>query len=948
VGSHALLPVSLASAQAGQLSAPIAQPLTQGTVVGRALGAGERHSFSIDLAAGDFIHAVIDQLDADVTVSLFGPDSTQLIAADSPNGRRGPERIAWIAATAGNYRLDVANAAEAGAAKGGYRLTVMALRPGTAADAAHARAERLFAEAEPLRRANTAVSRAAARERYLEALDIFSDRGLSYEQGLCLFNVGVLHLRAGEAREAIPYLTRARPLFNATTDSMYASVTNALGGALDIIGDPESAMAQYRETLSSVIAAADRPLEAIVRNNIGKLYADMADWQRALGEYRQALMLFQQSGDRRREGLAFYNIGVSYATSGDLKRGVEYLQQSLTIRRVVGDKAGEADTLTQLGLAETVGGNPRGGLDYYARALPLLDIVGDRRAEGVTLTYVGRAHLAAGDAASALTSLRRAVELRAANGDKRGEASAVTTLAEAHALNGNQEQSLTQANQAAAIFQSVGYEDGLALALPVVARAQRALGRTDEALQSIKRAMTALEAVRGGVSSPEMRASYLGRHQDAYSFAIDLLMQMHNDRPGAGFDAQALQTSERARSRSLLDMLGESRAELRREVDPSLVSRERQLAVLLDAKADRLIALQGRATSREAEALSREARTLEAEYEEVRSAIRAASPQYGALTQPRLLEAETIQRELLDVDTALLEYSLGPDSSFVWVVDRDGLKSYRLAPRAAIEQATREAYTLVTARAVTPTAEPAQERARRIAAADAALPGALRRLTDLVLTPIGVLPKTPRLVVVADGALQYLPFEILPVPPTSGERERPMIVDFEIVTLPSASTLSVQRARTAGRQRPLLGVAVFADPVFDVSDPRVRGKRAASISDDAQARVLVHTTEPTAASSAPIARLPFTDEEAKAILATAAGEKNLSAIGFAATKASVVGSALSGYRYVHFATHGFLDAERPSLSAIALSLVDAAAARGKDFFARTSSITWISRPTWWS
>ena len=272
-----------------------------------------------------------------------------------------------------------------------------------------------------------------------------------------------------------------------------------------------------------------------------------------------------------------------------------------------------------------------------------------------------------------------------------------------------------------------------------------------------------------------------------------------------------------------------------------------------------------------------------------------------------------------------------PDSSFVWVVDREGLKSYRLAPRAEIEHATREAYDLVTARAVLPTAEPAQERARRIAEADAALPGALRRLTDLVLTPIGVLPNTPRLVVVADGALQYLPFEMLPVPRSSGERERPMIVDFEIVTLPSASTLSVQRARTAGRQRPLLGVAVFADPVFDVSDPRVRGKRTASISDDAQARVLVHTSEPTAANSARIARLPFTDEEAKAILATAAGEKNLAAIGFAATKASVVDSALSAYRYVHFATHGFLDTERPSLSAIALSLVDAAGNQREGF-----------------
>ena len=335
VGSHALLPVGLARAQAGQLAAAKAQALTQGTVVEREPGAEERHSFSIDLAAGEFLHVVIDQRGADVTAFLFAPDSTPLITADSPNGRRGPERIAWVAATAGKYRLDVANAPGPAASQGRYQLTVVAQRPATPADAAHARAERLFAEAEPLRRINTAVSRASARDRYLAALDIFSDRGLSYEQGLCLFNVGILHLRAGEAREAIPYLTRARPLFNPTTDSMYASVINALGGALDIIGDPEAAMAHYRETLSLIIGAADRALEAIVRNNIGKLYADMADWQRALEEYRQALVLFQQLGDRRREALALYNIGVSYTSTGDLKRGVEYLQQSLTIRRAI-------------------------------------------------------------------------------------------------------------------------------------------------------------------------------------------------------------------------------------------------------------------------------------------------------------------------------------------------------------------------------------------------------------------------------------------------------------------------------------------------------------------------------------------------------------------------------------------------------------------------------------
>ena len=921
--SQPLVLVSRAAAHAAQTSAEAARSLTQGAVIERALGRDERHRFTIDLAAGDFLHAVIDQRGLDVEIHLLAPDANRLIVSDSPNSNRGPERIAWVAGTSGVYRLEVVLAPAAEISKGTYELRVLARRPATARDEAHARAERLFAEASPLVASNTAVSRTAAIERYLAALDIFSAHGLSYEQGLCLFRLGILQLRAGDARGALPHLTRARALFDPAGDPMYASVVNALGGALDIVGDPEAAMSHYREALQLFVATPDRVREAIVRNNIGKLHADMADWPSALEEYRRALPLFREVGDRRREALALYNIGVSYSTTGEPTRGVEYLQQSLTIRRAIGDKAGEADTLTAMGLAEALGGRVRSGLEHYEQALALRQVVGDRRSEGITVTFMGRAHLAAGDAKQALESLQRAVELRGGSGDRRGQAMALTGLAEAHALAGDHDHALARAKEALGIFRSIGDRHGTSLALSNLARAQRRLGRTDDALQTTREALTSLEAVRGSVSSPEMRAAYLGKNQDVYIFAIDLLMEMHQESPSAGYDAQALQTSERARARSLLDVLSESGAELRRGVDPSLISRERQIARLLDAKADRLIALQGRADSAEADTLSREARALEAEYEEVRSRIRASSPQYGLQTQPRPLELATIQQELLDADTTLLEYSLGHDRSFVWVIDREGLKSYQLAPRAEIELATREAYGLVTARAMTPAAEPAQERARRIARADAALPAALQRVTELVLTPIGAFPKTTRLVVAADGALQYLPFEMLPIPRATGERERPMIVDFEIVTLPSASTLSVQRARTAGRQRPVLGVAVFADPVFDASDSRVRGKQAAAVSDTPQSRVLVHTTEPTAGSSARIARLRFTDHEARAILTSAGGEKNLAAIGFAANKSAVVGPALSRYRYVHFATHGFLDTERPSLSAIALSLVDA-------------------------
>ena len=109
-----------------------------------------------------------------------------------------------------------------------------------------------------------------------------------------------------------------------------------------------------------------------------------------------------------------------------------------------------------------------------------------------------------------------------------------------------------------------------------------------------------------------------------------------------------------------------------------------ELSSALNAKGARLLRLMGTTAPAAAE-LSAEIRKLDAEYEDVQTAIRKASPQYAALTQPRVLTAAEIQRELLDRDTLLLEYSLGEERSYLWVVGQDSLHTYTLPARKIIE-----------------------------------------------------------------------------------------------------------------------------------------------------------------------------------------------------------------------------------------------------------------------
>jgi CHAT domain-containing protein len=171
--------------------------------------------------------------------------------------------------------------------------------------------------------------------------------------------------------------------------------------------------------------------------------------------------------------------------------------------------------------------------------------------------------------------------------------------------------------------------------------------------------------------------------------------------------------------------------------------------------------------------------------------------------------------------------------------------------------------------------------------------------------------------------------------PLPTDHRPPLIVGHEVVSLPSASALAIQRAELAGRQPAPKMLAVIADPVFDRTDARFK-TAASEVSDKAQAqplpfndtRRIEHLADKSDNQSGVttrrliVPRLPFTRQEATRLLALAPKGSSFGAIDFQASRAMVLKGDLSQYRYVHFATHGLLDSERPGLSSLMLSMVD--------------------------
>jgi CHAT domain-containing protein len=181
--------------------------------------------------------------------------------------------------------------------------------------------------------------------------------------------------------------------------------------------------------------------------------------------------------------------------------------------------------------------------------------------------------------------------------------------------------------------------------------------------------------------------------------------------------------------------------------------------------------------------------------------------------------------------------------------------------------------------------------------------------------------------IVADGALQFIPFGVLQEPGRGSGESAPLMVRHEIVSAPSASAVALLRADRAGTTPHTQQVAIFADPVFSASDPRAR-RRAAAQSTRAPANGDAASAGEEALRSAAdlgiagFRRLRFSREEAEAISSLVPTDQRLAALDFAASRGAVMTGDLGRFRIVHFSTHALLNNVHPELSGLVLSLID--------------------------
>ena len=660
------------------------------------------------------------------------------------------------------------------------------------------------------------------------------------------------------------------------------------------LAEPEAALRYHLQVIERRRALGDRRGEAQALNNLGVLYGNLGDLGRALEAYASALAIFRQAGDRMWESALLHNLGVAYHELGDYPRALANLEQALAIRRETGDRRGEIGTGVALGDVLSRLGETARALDIGRQAAIQANAADDRRGEMLARRLLGEVSIAAGEPKAALPELARALDLARLLDDRLDQPLILRALGQAHLALQEPEQAVRELEQAVDLARAVKSPARIVSTLTTLGRVERSLGRPAQARSRFEEALPLIETLRVAETDPELRASLLAAKHKAFELEIDLLMELERREPGKGHAQAALEVSERARARSLLDLLQEAGTDVHEGIDPRLRDRERALLVQLKAKTSRQADLLRRPAAeehrRDAEG---EIRSVLEDLAQVEAEIRRSNPRYAALTQPPLATSSEIQG-LLDGETLLLEVSLGEERSFLWLVDRSSVTGFELPPQARIETAARKVY----------------DRLSILAPGDSRLETAAADLSRMLLGPVAGKLGEKRLIIVADGELQYIPFGMLPVP--NEKTAVPLLARHEIVNAPSASTLALQRRLARPSSAPN-AVAVLADPVFDPQDPRVVIRAGKGVSTAAAGSA--------ERASGSFLRLPWTRREAEAIQAVVPAGQSLLALDFQASLKTALSPELSRYRIVHFATHGVIDSQTPALSGLMLSRV---------------------------
>jgi CHAT domain-containing protein/tetratricopeptide (TPR) repeat protein len=595
------------------------------------------------------------------------------------------------------------------------------------------------------------------------------------------------------------------------------------------------------------------------------------DFEAARCHCESALPVFQRIGDKDDAAIALNTLGMVDQQDGDLEQSLEHYRRARSDFASVQDDLGELDSISAM--ADILLSQHRyGELEpLYVRKLHLAQSTSNSAFQAWALLDLAGVYARQHRYTKAEETYQRGLAQYRSLGKLDGESDALERMAALQAELGKYQAALHLLAEAQSLRERLGEIEGVAKVQYLRARLYLKLNDLEQARSEIEKTIAIIESQRLRIAKFDSRGQYFASVHEYYSLYIQVLMALDKSQPDQKYAQLAFEAVERSKVRSLLDLLSSSQ-----QVIPC----------------DRLLAEDLKSTG--ADQAPSDTQSLPA-------------------THPVTLSG--IQAEIGDANTVLLEYALGEDRSFAWVLDGDSLTAFDIGSVADISSGVRmfrKALLPIEAKAD----EAPTDYLRRRAAAKSTLARQSRELANLLVGPLH-LPSQKRLVIVPDGPLQYLPFAALSVA-ENGRAGVPLVELHELVMLPSASALVALRRAAEGRPRPADELTIFADPVFEPPGKPIPAAVGGSPGFP-RSRELTRALRDVRDSQW-IPNLPGSRNEALAIQQIAGPARTRLVMGFDANREAILDGSIARERIIHFATHGMMDTRHPEMSGLVLSM----------------------------
>ncbi len=698
-------------------------------------------------------------------------------------------------------------------------------------------------------------------------------QGLSDKEGTARTyeQIGTYYLAQNILPEATQSYEQALQLWRDLNNASAEAGTLIMLGMIDFRKTEwESSIARYTQAQALIDEAAEPVLMGQIAAGLAEIFNEHNLPENGLVHLKRALAYYRTSQNARLIWYALWALGNTYYLQNNYSESLAHLEESLT------------------------------------------GVASDGIPAAASQESIGRVRLAQGDYPAARQAFEFALDIYLRGGNPIEAARTQSLIGQVLEHQGQLAGARQNYLKALTTFESFSDLVNQATIYYVLGRLEVKRNKLDQAEEYLTRSLKITEGLHR-ISSRELNIAFNASVHDRYQTYIDCLMRKHQAEPALGLDVRAFEVSESARARALAEFLRATHSNFAPGLDPQLAQREKSLRQSLEQRADyRSSVLRSKRRLyhiEELKALDAELARLQGEYNQVFATINERYPAYAQITQPVSWNLKRIQEEVIANDqTVLLEYALGPARSYVWAVTRDSIKAFELPGRTEINETAKKVYDLVDR-------PPLADNETR-------LDQATQELTRMILSPVTAELDKQLIIIAADEALNYIPFQILKTPSSPDE---PLVARHRIVNAPSASVLGDLREEAAQRPPAKKLLAAFGDPLFRSNHVAVQNQEtsdqlAMQTPKIARSRSAMRDMELTDDSfdDSVVPPLFYAARELNHLRQITRGEA-LVVSDEAATRERFLNTDLTQFAILHLATHGRFNPNRPENSGFLLS-----------------------------